>query len=787
MKIKIGTRGSKLALIQAKYVKESLKAVFSEYEYEIVVIQTTGDIIQNKPLNQIGDKGVFVKEIEEQLLSDNIHLAVHSMKDMPEHPAEGLVFSKLWKREDARDVLILREKHSLEELPENAVIGTGSARRARQLRLLRSDIKIVEIRGNVDTRLRKMEEQKLDGIILAAAGLKRLGMEEKITCYLSPDEMIPAPAQGILALEIRKEDTKLKEMLDSLSDSDTNLTGATERAFLKEIGGDCHIPVGAFCELVNGKLRLRAVYGRENSEMLYYADIFGKTPVQTAKEAAKAIRKQMSGTVYLVGAGPGDIGLITVKGMELVKSADCIIYDRLASPELLFYAKESCEKIYVGKENHCHTMSQEQINRLLVKKSMEYKKTVRLKGGDSYVFGRGGEEALFLKDYEINFEIIPGVSSATAGPAYAGIPVTHRGIAAGFHVVTAHNREDKLADIDFKAMVENKDTCIFLMGLGKIGEISTNLIKAGMSPCMSVAVISNATRPDQKTVVSNLEQIEQRVKEEKLTSPALIVVGEVVMLRKALNFFEQKPLFGKKYLVSKIGAEPSRLSFLLKEQGAYVKEIQTGSIVYNSCELNREKWKDWLIFTSVHGIDGFFSCLKEQGWDTRILSGCKIAVIGRESKKRLEHYGIQPDFMPEEYNSVALCEGLRKILKKQKRRVSAGYPCVENMEKLSTRGIKENLSDLCCVEEIPVYQNKAVEIKKEDLEDHIKWDAVLFTCASSVQRMAEAYGERLLKIPAVSIGKKCSKKLKSLGVKTILEAKQAGYEGMVEALVEQKK
>jgi len=779
MKIKIGTRGSKLAFIQTEYVKKCLEAAFPQYEYEIVIIKTKGDIIQNRPLSQIGDRGVFVKEIEEQLLSDTIQLAVHSMKDMPECPAEGLVFSKLWKREDARDVLILREKHSLEELPENAVIGTGSARRARQLKRLRSDIRITDIRGNVDTRLCKMEKQKLDGIVLAAAGLKRLGIEEKITCYLSPDEMVPAPAQGILALEIKKDNIRLKEMLDSLSDFDTNLTGNMERAFLKEIGGGCHAPVGVFCEFVNGQLELRAVYGREQDESLYYARVFGKNPVQMVREAAKSIRSQMAGTVYLVGGGPGDAGLITVKGMELIKSADCIIYDRLAPPELLLSAKESCEKIYAGKENHYHTMRQEEINRLLVKKSTEYKKVVRLKGGDSYVFGRGSEEALFLKECGVTFEIVPGVSSITAGLAYAGIPVTHRGIAAGFHVVTAHNRKDELADIDFEAMARGEDTCIFLMGLGKLEEIAEDLIKAGMSPHMEIAVVSNATRAEQKTVVSDLKQIGQKVREANLTSPALIVAGQVVKLREALNFFEEKPLFKKRYLVPKIGSTPSRLALLLREQGAYVKEVQVGTIVYKSCELKKETWKDWLIFTSVHGIDGFFSCLREKGWDARALSGCKIAVIGKETGRRLESYGILPDFMPKEYNSDALCKELKEVFEKEGKRLAVGYPCAIYTD----GGIKEKLGGVCCVEEIPVYENQAVKIEKKDLEDYEEMDAVLFTCASSAQRMAEALGGRLPKVPAVSIGKKCSEKLKELGAENIMEAGQAGYQSMAEALL----
>ena len=221
MKYIIGTRGSKLAMAQTGLVRDRLEKTYPEHEFEIQIIQTKGDRIQNKPLDQIGDKGLFVREIEEKILSGEIHIGVHSMKDMPARPAEGLVFTKAWKREDPRDVLILREADSLKELPFGAVIGTGSKRREVQLKKLRPDIRVVGIRGNVDTRLRKMEEQGLDGIVLAAAGLHRLGMQPRITQYLEPEQMIPAPAQGTLALEVREDDRMIQQMLDALCDEET--------------------------------------------------------------------------------------------------------------------------------------------------------------------------------------------------------------------------------------------------------------------------------------------------------------------------------------------------------------------------------------------------------------------------------------------------------------------------------------------------------------------------------------------------------------------------------------
>ncbi|MCI6164421.1 MAG: hydroxymethylbilane synthase [Lachnospira sp.] len=313
MRFIIGTRGSKLALTQAEYVRMCLLKNFPEHTFELKIIKTKGDVILDKPLNKIGDKGVFVREIEEQLLSGEIQIGVHSMKDMPSMPAEGLMFTKAWKREDNRDVLILREAGSVEKLPQGAVIGTGSARRALQLRKLRDDIKVVGIRGNVDTRIRKMHEEKLDGIVLAAAGLKRLSMENVITEYLDIDRMVPAPAQGVLALEIKYGNKELEEMLNHLSDEETIFETEAERGFLKEMNADCHTPVGAACIPVEeafdsnsgqqlheikenyksgNKHKLITVFGKDDNSELIYAEVVGNDPLDMAHKAAKIIKEK---------------------------------------------------------------------------------------------------------------------------------------------------------------------------------------------------------------------------------------------------------------------------------------------------------------------------------------------------------------------------------------------------------------------------------------------------------------------------------------------------------------
>ena len=273
MDIKIGTRGSKLALAQANYVLERLKQNFPENDYEIVVIKTTGDLDQHRPLDAIGSKGIFTDEIEDALLNGRIQLAVHSMKDMPDTLKDGLTFADPWDREDARDVLILNHYKSLKDLPKGANVATGSKRRSYQLLKLRPDINIYPIRGNIDTRIRKLREgladgTKLDGIVIAAAGLKRIGLAHEISEYFNVDDMIPAPAQGTLAIELKSDNYELLDMVNSLSDSKIKDITFLERGFLKKIGGDCHLPIGAYASATDEGYELRALFGTEDGSKL---------------------------------------------------------------------------------------------------------------------------------------------------------------------------------------------------------------------------------------------------------------------------------------------------------------------------------------------------------------------------------------------------------------------------------------------------------------------------------------------------------------------------------------
>ncbi len=511
---------------------------------------------------------------------------------------------------------------------------------------------------------------------------------------------------------------------------------------------------------------------------------------QVAYRETKRPGMKPSGTVYLVGAGPGDEGLITVRGQRLLEEADAIIYDHLANPILLEYAKKGCEKIYAGKQNRHHTMRQEEINELLAQKARQYKTVVRLKGGDVYVFGRGGEEGIYLEKQGIPFQVVPGVSSAIAGPAYGGIPITHRGISRGFQVITAHNQDGQPACIDFDALAKSRETCIFLMGLSKLDELARGLIQAGKSPSCPAAVISNATLPNQRTCVGTLETIGSQVRESALTPPALIVAGDVVNLRPALNFFERRPYFGRRYLVTKVGREVSFLTRELREQGAYVTEIQTGEIEIfpDSVKTEDLSWADWIVLTSRHGVEAFFASLKARKTDIRALAHKKFAVVGKKTAQALEEYGIYADLIPSSFHSQALTDELERTVKPEERIV---YGIPAGTKNLEIQRLKERYS----LRELCLYENREWKLWRTQFEEECRnlfpksripeYDCAFFTCASSVYRFLGSLREEELepfragRTEAISIGENTTKALEKFGVLNIRQASVSTYEGML--------
>lgn len=484
--------------------------------------------------------------------------------------------------------------------------------------------------------------------------------------------------------------------------------------------------------------------------------------------------------VILVGAGPGDPGLLTVKGKEALCSADCIIYDRLASPKLLSLAKEGCELIYVGKENHHHVCPQDKINALLVEKAKQYDVVVRLKGGDVYVFGRGGEEALFLREHGIDFEVIPGVTSAIAGLAAAGIPITHRGIAMGFHVLTAHGKEDRLSSIDFSKLTDETETCVFLMGLGHVREVAQKLTLAGRSADTPAAVISCATTPLQKSCIGILSDIADKVEQEQLISPAIIVVGNVVSLSTKLfdkAAYGNAALEGKTYIVPVIkglcNANPS-LGALLREQGALVHEITVGSIERVPFPMESERAPDWMIFTSRNAVESFFAALIEARRDMRFFAKTRIAVIGDKTAKALEAHGVYHDFLPTGSDGSTLAEELAKVIQTED---SIWY--LKGLE--GSKVLAKAFAGHKGYREIVVYENHDVSYGTEVLDTMCmkaeQADGIFFTSASAVRRIFK------MQIPfppkIYSIGPATTEQLTQYGIHDAAQAKNPSYEELV--------
>ncbi|HCX65661.1 MAG TPA: uroporphyrinogen-III C-methyltransferase, partial [Eubacteriaceae bacterium] len=376
----------------------------------------------------------------------------------------------------------------------------------------------------------------------------------------------------------------------------------------------------------------------------------------------------MSGKVFLVGAGPGEYRFITLMGVDKIKQADVLVYDRLIGNELLNYAKDGCEKIYVGKQSSNHVKTQDEINEILYQKAKENKTVVRLKGGDPFVFGRGGEEGIYLYDRGIDFEVIPGITSAIAGPMMAGIPVTHREVASSFHVITGHLKDED-DEIDWDAIARLKGTLVFLMGMSQKEHIQYSLIEKGMSPDTPVAVITSATTPNQKSIRSTLADFVQEAQNHHLSAPGLIVVGDVVNLQPKLDFAGRRPLKGKKVLITRARQQSSVLKEKVRERGGEpfvfpvirIKDLREEAGLAET--ISKMDTYTWIVFTSQNGVSLFFEELFQKGRDVRALHGKKIAAIGKTTAKSLKKYGIVCDLVPDSYVAEDLFKELKPHLK----------------------------------------------------------------------------------------------------------------------------
>jgi uroporphyrinogen III methyltransferase/synthase len=499
------------------------------------------------------------------------------------------------------------------------------------------------------------------------------------------------------------------------------------------------------------------------------------------------------GTVYLVGAGPGDAGLLTLRGAELLRRADVVIYDVLVNRDLLRLAGETAERISRGSQGTAAALTQEQLNELMIAKAREGRRVVRLKGGDPYIFGRGGEEAEALAAAGIPFEVVPGVSSITAAPNYAGIPLTHRAHCSTFTVLTGHDDPTQdPSDLDFEEIARIPGTKVILMGLKRLRALAETLVARGMPPETPAAIVRWGTTGRQQSVEGTLATIADIAAEKKMSAPAITVIGDVVKLRPKLNWFEKRPLFGRRIVVTRSREQAGELSRELSERGAEVLEIPTikiappdkkQDIVDALLELNAY---DWLVFTSPNGVGAFFDLFFKRFQDLRDLGGARIAAIGPATAARVKSMHLQVDLMPEEALGSKIAQAFRK------------YESIENLKiclvraQVADRELPAALEEMgAIVDDIAVYKTVP---ETEDpagaaatlMEEGADW--ITFTSGSTVEHFHARFDlPGLLKsfprMKTASIGPETTRAIRALGIEPAIEAKTHTMEGLIAALL----
>ena len=497
----------------------------------------------------------------------------------------------------------------------------------------------------------------------------------------------------------------------------------------------------------------------------------------------------MTGKVWLVGAGPGDIGLMTIKGKYLLVKAVVIIYDHLDGNEILSSLDDSKKLINVGKLAGHHPIPQEQINRILVEEAQKGLKVVRLKGGDPFLFGRGGEELAELKMYGIPYEVVPGVTSSLAVPAYSGIPVTHRDFASSVHIITGHKKQGQNEDMDYEALVRAGGTLVFLMGVTALSDIRRKLLEAGMSPDMPAAVLQEGTTAGQKRVSATLGNLEDKVREDKIRPPAIIVVGQVCRLADILSWREELPLFGMRIILTRPRKLMSYLAEKLRMKGAEVLElpaIDTAAVMENrrlsQCFVHIDRY-DWIVFTSQIGVQIFFEQTERKMLDIRKLSGAKFAVIGEGTRAALGKRGIYADLIPDIFDG----ESLGRALACQK--IRGKRILIPRAEKGNEQLVPILEQAGAFVEDVAVYRTVyhaggAVSIKEEFEKGRI--DLVVFTSSSTVEGFAAVTeGMDYSKLKAACIGRQTAETAAKYNMKC-MAAKKATLEDLTELILEMK-
>lgn len=496
------------------------------------------------------------------------------------------------------------------------------------------------------------------------------------------------------------------------------------------------------------------------------------------------------GKVWLVGAGPGDVGLFTIKGKQVLEQAQVVVYDSLVGDGVLAMVPRSARLINVGKRAGNHTMRQELINQVLLEEAQKGYRVVRLKGGDPFLFGRGGEELELLTEHGVPYEVVPGVTSSIAVPAYNGIPVTHRDYCSSVHIITGHKKAGQEYNIDFDALVRTGGTLVFLMGVTALEDICANLISAGMHPDTPAAILQQGTTAGQKKIVATVSTLKREADRQGIETPAIIVVGGVCETANRFGWYEKLPLAGCKVLVTRPKELVSAMAQKLRVQGAEVLELPAISVSpvedrtrIREC-LGKLETYQWIAFTSPSGVRIFFELLMEEGKDIRALGKVKIAAIGKGSGKALKDRGIYPDLMPQTFDGASLG---RKMAQECEKDAAVLIPraSIGNREIMEELGKRSDLR----VDDLAVYDTRyeTQELIDEAKEfESGKIDYAVFTSASTVRGFVNAVcGLDYTKVKAACIGRQTQAEAAKYGMKTYV-AKEASIDSLVELVIELK-
>jgi uroporphyrinogen III methyltransferase/synthase len=811
--LRIGSRESALAVVQAERAAKEIAGFDKTIETEIITMKTSGDMILDRPLDGAGGKGLFIKELDAALLSKNIDIAVHSLKDIPSFLEHGVEIKSFLRRDDPRDVLVLPA--GVSEIDMSKPIGCSGGRRRIQLQKLFPACKVKPVRGNVLTRLKKLDSG-LDGeygaLVLAAASLIRLGLSNRISRFFSVDEIVPAAGQGIIAvcaLDLPQTQTAkgltdgtLEAALNAVDNAESRAAALAERAFVRTLDGGCGSPVAAYAEISASSMTIRAFYAENEGSCFVSGSISGS--VGDCEELGERLAvnllsgyyeklKVRKGRVTLIGAGPGDAGLFGIKAKRYLENSDVVLYDNLVGRGIIAQIPEKAEIIYVGKKAGNHALEQREINLLLLKAALAGKNAARLKGGDPFLFGRGGEELELLREAGVPFEVIPGVSSALAVPAYGGIPATHRAFCSQVHIVTAHIK-DNGAGIDYDALVKSGGTIIFLMGVSTLESICKGLLKAGMPETTPAAIIEQGCTAKQKKIISTVAALYGEADRAGINAPAVTIVGEVCKLD--FSWFEKKPLSGLRIGVTRPASRSAKLSAMLADKGAEVIEIPAvrTTAIEDTPQLEKvfnSAGNYCYAFTSPAGVEIFFDKLLKYKKDIRDICECRFAAIGGATASELAKRGIIADIVPKTYSGKELGRLLAETIVKDDdavvilpRSKIAGSDITDELSAAGIRFI-----------DIPVYDTAPPPGRGDPyfiklLTEGLDW--LTFTSASTVsgfeytagKEAADALRERGVK--ALCIGERTAEAARCAGFDT-LTAKNAVLEDMLDCLLEEVK